>query len=684
MTSNATTIGAAVSPGATSSITLSPNGLRESADPSSGPLDTSWRTPPPPAPMDDDMAVESPLGFSSSSASASATAIEEPSKAADASSGPPPLSAPRDQEPEKWATQRTVSPTELHGDAERGEKPQRTKTSDELKHDAKKKRKEKLQARMGKRGHPKAAETVLDFVSFVHEFFSGQPPPDDDIADVVDEDHDWDEIRKGLCSCLADWLDPDYYQEQAANFADGFAGGVGDIGDAVTDAAGGMMDAIQDGGSQDGGKSLPPTLGPPTPASSSKSLGQSSPLTKNTSFKRIGGIADLDGDGKISQKEKNSHLVNMHLAERAAAGTPTSKPLQGQGIAFLSVEDEDEDELKKHFEGNEQENSKTEKKKQWRKTKAEIAATVPYFIMGQTAFALLVWCITSLKESEEPEHKGKKWTQLMAGFEAIWPGKTALKIHDECKDLRPEFWRWLTYQWTHVGISHVGMNCIMNLVMGWRIEKVNGTARTALMYNVGVFGGSLCFFVGDCHHSVVGMSGGCYSLIGMQWAMVIINWRQKRWPKMTLCILICLAVMDTLTYFGFQKDDEAKQSSDISHTAHFGGAVAGLIIGIAIGENLVVKPWERKLIMVAWGVGIVLVAFCLIWGMLWAPMTIMDPHRWCWTRLVYNRTYFGDSDWHCVRCGTEACINRWVSTQKWMSTVTIAQCRKKGGWDYTE
>ena len=43
---------------------------------------------------------------------------------------------------------------------------------------------------------------------------------------------------------------------------------------------------------------------------------------------------------------------------------------------------------------------------------------------------------------------------------------------------------------------------------------MQGPIRMFLMFNIGVFGGACCFFVNNPFDTVVGMSGGCYSLIG--------------------------------------------------------------------------------------------------------------------------------------------------------------------------
>merc|ERR1719401_2441905 len=145
------------------------------------------------------------------------------------------------------------------------------------------------------------------------------------------------------------------------------------------------------------------------------------------------------------------------------------------------------------------------------------------------------------------------------------------------------------------------MNVILNTVLGVPLEGLHGFRRMLLMYNIGVFGGALCYFVNDSHTTVVGMSGGCYALIGMHLADLTMNWAQKKFRKPILLFLVILVGIDFLSSF------LALSSENSSHSAHLGGAIAGCMIGILIGKNLKVKCWERILqgFVLFLGVGLV-------------------------------------------------------------------------------
>jgi len=308
----------------------------------------------------------------------------------------------------------------------------------------------------------------------------------------------------------------------------------------------------------------------------------------------------------------------------------------------------------------------------------------PVFILATSALAALLWFISATMNQgtgATKEEKEKSWTVKLGGMEGFWPGYTDLCVNQDCIDYRAEIWRWWTYQFTHIGLTHLGMNCLMNVILGIPLEKLHGTLKMAVMYNIGVFGGACCYFVTDARHFIVGMSGGCYALIGIHLAYTIINWHQKKYRKLIVAFLIFLFVVDLVNYYGATKNDN---ETKVSHSAHAGGYIAGLLIGIVLGENLHVKEWETHLKRIALILGLVFCVFSLGWGMFWPPMTITDPYRWCWSRQVYNKTIFGDRKWHCVRCGNDDCIARW-NQQRWISTVPMETCQVEyGGWEMDE
>jgi len=318
---------------------------------------------------------------------------------------------------------------------------------------------------------------------------------------------------------------------------------------------------------------------------------------------------------------------------------------------------------------------------------------LPAFVVLQCLACLVLWIFW-----RDPNVAGGD----MGGLEAIWPLRTDLCLQWDCVDYRSEAWRWWTYQFSHIGVAHVAGNCVMTLFFGINLEGVQGWHRMFLMFNIGVFGGACCCFVADPHTRVVGMSGGCYALVGMHFGDVLMNFQEMRlaaehfaqlppnekrdlhnvWrkmiisPRQKIAALLFLVTLDLVQGY-------LSRGSDVSLAAHFGGFVAGFLVCIVVGHNLVIRGRECLFWWAAFAAGAGLIVFCMLWGMSWPPRDIFDPVPWCWGRQIANVSVFGDNQWHCVRCPDDACIARW-HIQRYIENVTDRVCQRNGGWDITD
>jgi len=251
-----------------------------------------------------------------------------------------------------------------------------------------------------------------------------------------------------------------------------------------------------------------------------------------------------------------------------------------------------------------------------------------------------------------------------------YEGETDLRSsRGSCEDIRWQAWRWWTYQFTHVGWPHLLVNILLNVIFGIPLEGVHGTRRMILMYNIGVLGGACCNFVFDAHSAVVGMSGGCYALIGMHVADLVMNWSQKRYRKPIIVMIITAVATDVVIHHFRSTDVE----NTTSYATHCGGAVAGLLVGIVFGKNYEVKRWEIVLVVISAVLLPLLFAGSVIWHFSHdPPQNIYDAESWCWQRAIWNYNIFGD-EWQCVRCGTKACTERW-STEQWLRPIGKLSC----------
>jgi len=295
---------------------------------------------------------------------------------------------------------------------------------------------------------------------------------------------------------------------------------------------------------------------------------------------------------------------------------------------------------------------------------------VPLFILFECAVVFLFWVIfAAIKASED----GADFLTVKAGLDSISDTGLDLRYYGPaCEDLRPQAYRWLTYQFTHVGIMHVSMNVLLNIFLGIPLEGVHGHFRMFIMFNAGVLGGAFCNMVADGHTPVVGCSGGCYALIGIHIADLIMNWSQKKFRIPTLVFIIFLVTVDFL--FNFLSTEQ----SNTSHSAHLGGSVAGVAVGIAVVRNLRVSRFERFIIDAA----ILFALFWTIFSMAWlfsqteGPRSIWeamaDEPGWCWYRAFLDFD-LKPLEWRCVRCGTEDCVEWWTKFNVTMSQTLTAE-----------
>eukprot|EP00927_Polykrikos_kofoidii_P074456 TRINITY_DN70452_c0_g1_i1.p1 TRINITY_DN70452_c0_g1~~TRINITY_DN70452_c0_g1_i1.p1 ORF type:complete len:503 (+),score=49.37 TRINITY_DN70452_c0_g1_i1:73-1509(+) len=299
----------------------------------------------------------------------------------------------------------------------------------------------------------------------------------------------------------------------------------------------------------------------------------------------------------------------------------------------------------------------------------------PIFTTCQCLVCLLLWVVLAARDVATGK-TDMPFNSAMGGVESLFRGGTAMTTYTDCEDQRAQVWRMLSYQFTHVGLSHVITNCFLTILLGLPLEMLHGTLRMFLMFNVGVFGGACCCLVSSTHTIVVGMSGGCYALLGMHLADLVINWKQTRFRWPTLGLLVMCFWIDLLVSLDVLSTSSSATSS---HSAHFGGYVAGTCVGIVFGTNLKVTRWERILQGVIVVVGALLVVGCFLWSSLqWPPRDIWTPQSYCWLRQVYNASFY-TANWACIRCGDQQCVAGWTQ-QEYIKTVGIKDCLTSNRW----
>eukprot|EP00615_Pteridomonas_danica_P016767 CAMPEP_0114378790 /NCGR_PEP_ID=MMETSP0102-20121206/1847_1 /TAXON_ID=38822 ORGANISM="Pteridomonas danica, Strain PT" /NCGR_SAMPLE_ID=MMETSP0102 /ASSEMBLY_ACC=CAM_ASM_000212 /LENGTH=756 /DNA_ID=CAMNT_0001533715 /DNA_START=22 /DNA_END=2289 /DNA_ORIENTATION=- len=155
--------------------------------------------------------------------------------------------------------------------------------------------------------------------------------------------------------------------------------------------------------------------------------------------------------------------------------------------------------------------------------------------------------------------------------------------YPSCNDIRGEVYRIISHQFVFNGYISIIYNIILQLVFGLPLNMVHGQTKFFMLYEMGVIAGVLCFVsIGGGHGQLLGSSGGVYSIIGMHLAEILINWDldskgiMNHWTR--LVILATFIGIDLVIY-------NFTQSDVTSFTAHGGGMVMGIVLGIVLLDN---------------------------------------------------------------------------------------------------
>ncbi|XP_033731802.1 rhomboid-related protein 2-like [Pecten maximus] len=204
---------------------------------------------------------------------------------------------------------------------------------------------------------------------------------------------------------------------------------------------------------------------------------------------------------------------------------------------------------------------------------------------------------------------------------------------------RYEAWRFVTYMFIHQGYLHIISNLIFQLLLGLPLEMVNKFWRILIIYVLGVIAGSLAHSVTDHDVALAGASGGCYALIGAHIASVIVNWKEMNYKcfegnicrfllsaPVRLTLLLTFSILDTGNAV-YRRFFDANATTKIGISAHIGGLLAGLLLGIPILKNIKELPWEKTLGWITLAVYLIFVSFAMFFNGLYPgyPETDWTP-----------------------------------------------------------
>ncbi|XP_077184866.1 rhomboid-related protein 3 isoform X6 [Paroedura picta] len=192
--------------------------------------------------------------------------------------------------------------------------------------------------------------------------------------------------------------------------------------------------------------------------------------------------------------------------------------------------------------------------------------------------------------------------------------KNSLLYHPQ---LRAQAWRYLTYIFMHAGIEHLGLNVVLQLLVGVPLEMVHGAARIGFVYIAGVVAGSLAVSVADMTAPVVGSSGGVYALISAHLANIVMNWSgmkcQFKLLRMALALICMSFEFGRAVWLRFYPS-AYPPCPHPSFVAHLGGVAVGITLGVVILRNYEQRLQDQSLWWIFVSMYMVFVLFAIFWN----------------------------------------------------------------------
>lgn len=141
-----------------------------------------------------------------------------------------------------------------------------------------------------------------------------------------------------------------------------------------------------------------------------------------------------------------------------------------------------------------------------------------------------------------------------------------------------EWWRLVSAMFLHGGLIHVAMNMVSLFLAGLFLEQLIGSRRFAISYLLtGIIAGCISIWWHETPVVSVGASGGVFGMYGVLLALVITKVFDPAMNKAMLIVLAATAGYSLLMGF---------LSKGIDNSAHLGGLIAGLPMGLLFSRQL--------------------------------------------------------------------------------------------------
>ncbi len=147
-----------------------------------------------------------------------------------------------------------------------------------------------------------------------------------------------------------------------------------------------------------------------------------------------------------------------------------------------------------------------------------------------------------------------------------------------------QWWRLLSSMFLHGGLMHVLVNMYALMVVGVMLEPMLGKNRYLISYLAAGITGSIVSTLTHKATVSVGASGAIFGLYGIFLALMLTNVFPKKVKGSFLSAVVLMIVMTFINGLG----------GGVDNSAHVGGLLAGVIIGLVLSPQLKRETEEAK------------------------------------------------------------------------------------------
>lgn len=148
---------------------------------------------------------------------------------------------------------------------------------------------------------------------------------------------------------------------------------------------------------------------------------------------------------------------------------------------------------------------------------------------------------------------------------------------------RRDVWRYLSYALVHDGFLHLSGNIVFQIGFGLPLEVVYPWWRVMVIYVCGILSGPLVLSLFNPLVYLAGSSSGVYALQTAHLANILVNFRDMEYVGMRACTLVGVYGNDLYMVLS---GPHKRQHQYLSYAGHYGGALAGLFVGVPVLKSI--------------------------------------------------------------------------------------------------